>query len=187
MSEDIFDIVNSDDEVVGRAPRSEIHSRGLLHRSAHVLIFSDGGVPEILLQKRSASKDIHPGKFTAACSGHVDSGEDYGEGVLRELREETGIRLDSPSVLDFVGKISPRPETGMEFVAVYAMRAPRDIRLSFSPEEIDGFEWVPVREFEERILESPELFTPSLLCVYGFYLSKRGQVRRRGISFGNLQ
>ena len=43
MPEDIFDIVNEKDEVIGRAPRSEVHARGLLHRAVHVLVFNARG------------------------------------------------------------------------------------------------------------------------------------------------
>ena len=43
MSEEIFDVVNERDEVIGRAPRSEVHARGLLHRATHVLVFNSRG------------------------------------------------------------------------------------------------------------------------------------------------
>ena len=75
MTDDIFDIVDCDDNVIGSAPRSLVHARGLLHRSAHVLIFTDSLPRKILLQKRSMLKDSNPGLYTTSCSGHIDSGE----------------------------------------------------------------------------------------------------------------
>ena len=38
MSEEIFDVVNERDEVVGQAPRKEVHARGLLHRAVDFLV-----------------------------------------------------------------------------------------------------------------------------------------------------
>ena len=64
MTDDIFDIVDCDDNVIGSAPRSLVHARGLLHRSAHVLIFTDSLPRKILLQKRSMLKDSNPGLYT---------------------------------------------------------------------------------------------------------------------------
>lgn len=47
--EENFDIVDSNDRVIGTAPRSEIHARGLLHRAVHLWIFHPDG--RLLLQK----------------------------------------------------------------------------------------------------------------------------------------
>ena len=88
MQEDIFDIVNENDEVVGQKPRSEVHAEGLRHRAVHVLIFNDEG--ELFMQKRSKSKDTWPGAWDSSCSGHVDSGEVYEVAAIRELDEELG-------------------------------------------------------------------------------------------------
>ena len=48
MSEEFFDVVNECDEVIGRAPRREVHARDLLHRAIHVLVFNARG--EVFLQ-----------------------------------------------------------------------------------------------------------------------------------------
>ena len=84
MSEEIFDVVNERDEVVGRAPRKEVHARGLWHRAVHVLVFNARG--EVFLQKRSLKKDIAAGKWDSSASGHLDTGEDYDAGAVREVR-----------------------------------------------------------------------------------------------------
>ncbi len=121
MPDDIFDIVDSSDTVVGSAPRSIVHRERLMHRAAHILIFCIGsGGKKILLQKRSMSKDLYPGRYTTSCSGHVDSGETYDEAAVRELREETGV-VASASDMFKVGKIKACAQTGNEFTFVYEM------------------------------------------------------------------
>ena len=72
MSEEIFDVVNERDEVIGQNTRREVHARGLWHRAVHVLVFNAHG--EVFLQKRSMKKDLCPGKWDSSSSGHVDTG-----------------------------------------------------------------------------------------------------------------
>ncbi|MCX6894637.1 MAG: NUDIX domain-containing protein, partial [Verrucomicrobia bacterium] len=92
MSEEIFDIVNERDEVVGQAPRREVHARGLWHRAIHVLVFNARG--EVFLQKRSLLKDTAKGLWDSSSSGHLDTGEDYDACAVRELREEIGLAME---------------------------------------------------------------------------------------------
>src|ERR1700683_2112391 len=108
MSEEIFDIVNERDEVVGQNTRREVHARGLWHRAVHVLVFNARG--EVFLQKRSLKKDIAAGKWDSSASGHLDSGEDYDACAVREVREELGLKVKLP--LQKIFKIDARQETG---------------------------------------------------------------------------
>src|ERR1043166_7202136 len=96
MPEDIFDVVNERDEVIGSRPRSEVHRLGLLHRVVHILVSNSRA--EIFLQKRSMKKDRQPGLWDSSASGHVDSGEDYDTCAVRELQEEIGLKLKFSTV-----------------------------------------------------------------------------------------
>src|SRR6185503_18296399 len=94
MPEEIFDVVNERDEVIGRNTRSEVHRLGLRHRAVHVLVFNAKG--EIFLQKRSQTKDTFPGAWDSSAAGHLDCGEDYDACAVREMREELGIDAQRP-------------------------------------------------------------------------------------------
>lgn len=173
MKEDIFDVVDLTDNVVCQLPRSEVHAKGLMHRASHVLIFADSEKGrKILLQKRSAFKDTFPNCYTTSCSGHVDAGEDYDTAVVREMFEETGLRVEL-SQLRKIGKISPCKATGQEFTFVYEMLVPESTSFSANPEEVSAFEWILETDFNQQILQNPEKFTPSFIKVYNFYLSER--------------
>src|SRR5262245_54889334 len=115
MPEEIFDVVNERDEVIGRRPRHEVHRLGLMPRAVHVLVFNSAG--QVFLQKRSMSKDRQPGLWDSSSSGHVDSGEDYDTCSLRELREEIGLKLQSPPQRLF--KLAASSGTDQEHVWVY--------------------------------------------------------------------
>ncbi|MEY2408080.1 MAG: hypothetical protein QOF48_750, partial [Verrucomicrobiota bacterium] len=108
VSDEIFDVVNERDEVVGRAPRREVHQNGLRHRAVHVLVFNSRG--EVFLQKRSMTKDTFPGAWDSSASGHLDCGEDYDACAIRELREELGVVLATAPRRLF--KIDSCAETG---------------------------------------------------------------------------
>jgi isopentenyl-diphosphate delta-isomerase type 1 len=85
-----LEIVDVNDQVIGTARRSECHGNPqLIHRVAHVLLFDHAG--RLLLQKRSPSKDVQPGKWDTSVGGHLDRGETYLAAAAREMFEELGI------------------------------------------------------------------------------------------------
>lgn len=133
LADEILEVVDEHDNVVGTARRGDIHAQGLLHRAAHVLIFDPAG--RLYLQKRSQNKDTHPGKWTTSASGHVDPGEDYLTAARRELDEELGLDLD----IEQVGMIPAGPDTEGEFTAVYRMTTDKQPRPN--PEEISRGEF----------------------------------------------
>lgn len=90
MPEELLEIVDKDGKVLGVAPRSSIHGDpSLLHKVVHVLVFNSLG--ELLLQKRSMSKDVEPGKWDTSVGGHVSAAEDISSAVHREMKEELGV------------------------------------------------------------------------------------------------
>ena len=81
--DEIFDVVDENDRVVGRATRAEVHRRRLLHRAVHIVVSDGRG--NVVLQKRSLAKDTCPGLLSTSCAGHVDAGESYEQAARREL------------------------------------------------------------------------------------------------------
>ncbi len=135
MSEEIFDLVNERDEVIGRRARSEVHRLGLLHRAVHVLVFNARG--DLFLQKRSLNKDRQPGVWDSSASGHLDAGESYDAAAVRELREELGWAAARP--LERLFKLDACAETDREFVWVY--RGEAEGPFTLPPDEIERGGW----------------------------------------------
>ena len=160
MSEEFFDVVNERDEVAGRASRSEVHRRGLLHRAVHVLVFNSRG--EIFLQKRSMTKDSHPGAWDSSASGHVDSGEDYDPCAVREVWEEIGLKLNSPP--ERIMRIEACADTDQEFLWVY--RCESEGPFTLHPEEIERGDWFAPDEVSRRVTESPQEFAPAFVLIW---------------------
>jgi isopentenyl-diphosphate delta-isomerase type 1 len=161
MPEEIFDLVNERDEVIGRRSRSDVHRLGLLHRAVHVLVFNARG--EIFLQQRSMKKDRHPGVWDSSASGHVDSGEDYDATAVREVREEIGLRLAKTPARLF--KIAACPETEGEFAWVYRGEAEGPFELN--AEEIERGGWFAPEHVTRWIAERPQEFAPAFVLIWG--------------------
>lgn len=159
MSEEIFDVVNERDEVIGQRPRREVHQLGLRHRAVHVLVFNSRG--EVFLQKRSMKKDCFPGVWDSSASGHLDVGESYDACAARELREELG--LQAPKPLDRLFKIDACPETGQEFVWVY--RCQSDGPFQLNAEEIERGEWFAADYLSQWLLKRPADFAGAVALI----------------------
>jgi len=96
MSEELLEVVDKNGRFLGLAARSSIHGNpSLLHKVVHVLVFNDSG--ELLLQERSLSKDVAPGKWDTSVGGHVSPGEDILAAAGREMKEELGV--DAPRMI----------------------------------------------------------------------------------------
>lgn len=85
-------IVDSENVAVGKALRSEMRIKKLIHRATYILVFNSNG--EVFVQKRTADKDVYPGFYDIAAGGVVLAGEEYIESAERELFEELGISAD---------------------------------------------------------------------------------------------
>ena len=160
MSEEIFDVVNEHDEVTGRAPRREVHARGLWHRAVHILVFNARG--EVFLQKRSLKKDTAAGLWDSSSSGHVDSGEAYDACAVRELREEIGLVVARPPERLF--KINAGPETGWEFCWLYRCAAEGPFQLH--PDEIETGAWFTPAQVTRWVGERPQDFASAFVLIW---------------------
>jgi len=160
MSEEIFDVVNERDEVIGQERRSQVHRLGLKHRAVHVLIFNSSG--HVFLQKRSMKKDTFPGAWDSSASGHLDHGEDYDACAIREVREELGLKLDTTP--ERVFKIDACADTGQEFVWVYRSR--HDGPFHLHPEEIEAGGWFEPQKLTQWMAQRPGDFASALLLIW---------------------
>jgi isopentenyldiphosphate isomerase len=167
MSEEIFDLVNDRDEVIGQAPRGEVHRRNLKHRAVHVLVFNARS--ELFLQKRSRLKDCFPGAWDSSASGHLDRGEEYDACAVREMREELGVALAGPP--ERVFKVDACAETGHEFVWVYRCRHEGPFVLQ--PEEIERGGWFSTGEVTDWMSARPAEFASGLILIWDRWRKER--------------
>ncbi|MFF3327108.1 NUDIX domain-containing protein [Streptomyces sp. NPDC002889] len=154
-AEEILDIVDEWDRVVGRAPRAEAYARGLRHRCVFVQARDAEG--RIFVHRRTPTKLVFPSLYDMFVGGVVGAGESYDEAALREAEEELGVRgLPRPVPLfTFLYEGGGDPAQTW-WSSVYEVRC--DLPVSPQAEEVawhgflsgdelerrlDAWEWVP--------------------------------------------
>jgi len=161
VSEEIFDLVDEADRVIGSAPRSEVHRRKLRHRAVHVLLFSAQG--KLFVQKRSATKDSFPGCYDSSASGHLNSGEDYDICASRETHEELGLVVPVGQFSRHF-KVEACEQTGWEFVWVYSVVTNKQPQINLAELESGEF-WTP-EHTRSLLLANPGQFAPGFVRVF---------------------
>ena len=145
--------------------RSVAHSRGILHRTAHVWIIRMAeGRWQVLLQKRSANKDSYPGMFDTSSAGHIPAGMEPLESARRELKEELGISAGEEE-LQFIGTFRTQyeevfhgePFRDNEVINIYVYKKPVDPKgLVLQESEVEEVRYFDLLEVYEEICTGSE-------------------------------
>jgi isopentenyl-diphosphate Delta-isomerase len=157
---------NENDEIIGKDTRENIHKNGLLHREIGVWISNDKG--EILLQRRSAGKESHPGLLAASVAGHVEVGDAYETAALKEVEEETGLKIEKKDLIFLEKKHKDvfDPKTGIKnnhFTSVYIYRFNGSAdKLRVEAGEATSLEFWPVEKLLNLKEEEKKDFIPSI-------------------------
>jgi isopentenyldiphosphate isomerase len=161
---EILEIVDYDDHVVGTATRREIHEKGFLHRAVHIFVFNTRG--EIFIQRRSAAKDRHPLKLDSSSAGHVDPGESYETTARRELEEELGIDAQVTRVLS----VKAQPHTDNEHVALFSTTTDQPPVLNEA--EIVWGEFMTPERVTALMNTNPADFVPAFVLLWRVFTER---------------
>ncbi len=147
-----FDIVTPEGKIIGKMPRTLCHrGPGLLHPVVHLFVINSEGC--ILLQKRSTTKSIQPGKWDTSVGGHVASGESVMSALHREAKEELDISGFTPLFAHrYLWEYEIESELVFSFVTRY------DGEMQFNKDEIDEIAYFTIEQIESGELE----LTPNL-------------------------
>ncbi|MFF8832820.1 NUDIX domain-containing protein [Streptomyces sp. NPDC015131] len=146
-AEEILDVVDENDEVVGRLPRGEVYARGLRHRCVFVL--ARDAEDRVFVHRRTASKLVFPSRYDMFVGGVVGAGESYDEAALREAEEELGVRgLPRPVPL-FRFLYEDGGGRGSWWSAVYEVRC--ELPVEPQAEEVAWGAFLPEAEVVARL------------------------------------
>ncbi len=143
MPDELFDIIDENDHVTGQEMRSIVHQRGLWHRGAHVLLFTQDD--KLLVQQRSKNKSQSPLAYDCSVSEHVTADEDYHAAALRGLSEELGITgIEITPLVKFKMNYGPNDnEISTIFKGVLTNQ-----RVQFDPVELEQVEYYSLAELQ---------------------------------------
>ncbi len=182
----MLDLINDKNEVIGSDDRENIHVYGLLHREINVWLFNSNN--ELFLQKRSATKDTCPNLLDASAGGHVESGYDYEHTAIKELEEETGIKISSKDLI-FLDEIKTNQRdvlTGMinniiKYVYAYQYNGSKD-DLTIEEGDVAGFEVWSIEKMLNLSDEEKKKFVPSIVGDYYKHIFEK----LKSINQGNI-
>lgn len=159
-NDELFPLVDTNGNVVGKATRKECHSGSkLLHPVVHLHLIREGRW--LYLQKRSMNKDIQPGRWDTAVGGHVDFGEETTCALFREAREELGLENFKPE------KITPyvfESDVERELINPFIVYVKDEMYITPDPEEISEGRFWHIDEIESGLGKG--LFTPNFELEY---------------------
>jgi isopentenyldiphosphate isomerase len=162
--DEYIDILDEDGKKTGKRELKDIaHEKELFHESVHCIIYNERG--EILLQLRAKNKKTNPGKWDVSAAGHISSGEKPIVSILREIKEELGIKAKKEN-LEFYQKQKHVIPTGnnnleKEFIYVYFFNYNGDINnFTIQVDELEEIKFVKIKELEKDIKINPDKYVP---------------------------
>lgn len=170
-ADELVDVVDAEDRVVGQATRREVRAHQLRHRSVYILLFNSDG--QLFVHQRTLTKDIYPGYYDIAFGGVVGAGEDVDGAARRELKEEAGVtNVRLRRVLGFQFDDDSNHVNGMVYSATY------DGPLELQASEIAGGQWMDLADVVELSQRQP--ICPDGIEALRLYLDRLDEARRSG-------
>jgi isopentenyldiphosphate isomerase len=145
--DEILDIVDEHDTVIGQAPRKRVYAERLRHRAAFVLVRDAEG--RVFVHRRSDRKLVFPSCYDMFVGGVVGAGETYDEAARREAAEELGVS-DLPAPTPLFRFLYETPEHSW-WSAVYEVRC--DVPVDPQPEEVAWHAFLTEEELHRRFDE----------------------------------
>lgn len=128
----------------------------------HVCVFDSTG--RLLIQQRTPTKHVWPGRWDVSIGGGVDAGETSRQAAEREFREELGYPLDLTGV---------RPTVTVNFGAGFDdfFITIKDIpleELTLQAEEVSQVRWVTLEELYALVDEGSFITYPKSFLAFLF-------------------
>lgn len=139
--------------------KMKAHEDGTLHLAVSVFVFCG---PNLLIQKRAASKYHCGGLWANSCCTHPHWNEAPERSARRRLFEELGLDLElSPAkVVEYYAEVSNNL-IEHERVQVFRADVPhQNLAFDLAPEEVAEVRWVEVRELKADALANPHHYAP---------------------------
>ncbi len=144
--DEILDIVDENDVVVGQAPRGEVYAKRLRHRA--VFILARDAEDRIFVHRRTAEKLVFPSYYDMFVGGWSAPGR------LRPGRAPGGVRgagRDRPAAAGAAVQVPLRDAGAHWWSAVYEVRCTSPVAPQ--PEEVAWHAFLTREELEARLGE----------------------------------
>ena len=172
MSDELLDVVDDSDLVIGQDLRAMVHKRGLQHRGIHIFLVTPEN--KLVVQQRARQRETSPLALDCSVSEHVKAGEGYREAARRGLTEEMGIQDANIHVL-IKFKMDYGP-CDREICQLFEGRVdPSWVR--FDPVEVERIACYSLDELEEFIRNGQVEFSGWFVQLIQWYLGKSSKLQ----------
>jgi isopentenyl-diphosphate delta-isomerase len=158
-------IVNKNDHIVGYKDRDTLTKHDLYRVSALWITNSHG---EILLAKRHRTKMHHPEKWGPAVAGTVEKGETYRQNVIKEAREELGLKNIQPTA-------GPKTKTNGQwrhFTQWYLIQVNLTIKqFKIQKNEVEKIKWFSPQKLKADLKTHPQKFLPTMKKYARYFIN----------------
>lgn len=165
MIDEYLDLVDVNDEIIGKKLRSEIYAGGLSNFRAvgAFLVNSDG---RLWLPRRAVHKGVSPLCLDMSMGGHVKSGETYEQAFKRELKEELSIDANA-TPWRILGRVTPYHDKTPAFIHMYEIQTNEVPK--FNKNDFVEYFWFTPDELRTRMNEGEKTKEELPILVNKFY------------------
>ncbi len=159
MKKEMLEIVDENGNPTGEVIEKNLaHERNLLHKEVSLFIINSKN--QVLLEKRSSNKKIHPNQW-GLCAGHVSAYEDTITAMLRELKEELGVDATKNDITYFETILKKRVSNS-NIAYQYYMFLDKDIKdFVIQVEELSEVMWMDLEKYKNMIINNDSAITLS--------------------------
>ncbi len=157
-----IDVLDENGKATGEIKtRQQIHKEGGWHKAVHAWIINDKN--EILLQKRSETKDLYPDCWDISTAGHVSAGEDSIGALIREAKEELDLDLERDNfhhVTTYKNQLINETRNDWHINEMYIVEMTDGQNFKFSDKEVSEVIFVTSEQFKKMLEDEPSKFFP---------------------------
>jgi len=141
--------VDEHNNVIGSISRRWAHEKsGVYYRTIYVLVKNEN--EQVLIQKRSETKDLYPDCWDLSVGGHVNFGKTYEETAVRELGEELGLEVSQVNLFKKGEVLVNLPNAG-EYFNVFEYKLKPGQTIKTSKEEVKDTRWMSIEEIKKSM------------------------------------
>jgi len=116
-----------------------------------IIVNPDG---KVLVGKRIGS---HAQKYSIP-GGHLDLGETFEAGAIREIKEETNLSIEDPKVIAVTNNLETYQEEGKHYISVVLLVKKYSGELiNTEPNKCEGWAWVDPRNLPQPHFDASRL------------------------------
>ena len=143
---EMLDIVDESNRIIGKTRRKDVHKNCYIHRSVIFFIINKKG--KVMVTQRSASKELYPEYYSIALGGHVLSGKTYKDAAVKEAFEEAGV----DAAPKYVGYFKKRFDSiDKENIQVFVFIVPEDQQIKLERFELKKYWFKSLPEISEMM------------------------------------